>query len=214
MDKIICVYVIKFDNGDFYVGSTSDARKRFNRHRSLISRRISGILKMSSSDWQSFEISEVSRFQSRESSLDFEQWLLDGLVGSAGCLNVAKDARVSGRGRIVTQRERDDASARVRLFRHTEGTKARLSEILRSRGPVSDETRAKMSASRTGVKKSKEWVERASLRAKSRPVVVDGKEYRSLSLAAREIGISPSLMHKRLNSEDWNNYGYKEKVDG
>jgi len=79
-------------------------------------------------------------------------------------------------------------------------TKAKIAAV-RKYNPVSDETRVRMSLSKTGRSRPEGFIDRLAV-INSVPVLIDGKRYESQKAVSSDYGISTNAVRRRLKSTD------------
>lgn len=93
--------------------------------------------------------------------------------------------RAAGLGRELSEETKAKISQSHQGLKHSEETKAKMSEAWKNRGPVSEDTRAKL---RQAAPKS--------------PVSIEGKVYESMEEASRQLGVPSNTILHRLRSEN------------
>lgn len=189
-EKECGAYVIThMESGKRYIGSTSDLRARKTVHMAYLNTgtHVNQALQEAFNSDPDLEF----RFyptETREEAYDIEQLLLDRNHGKPDCLNIASNARLPWLGR-----------------KHTEETKAKMSETASQRPDLSDEEKQRLRILRVGIPHSDEVRSRMSESHKgkpspaARPVMVNGVLYRSGLEAARMLGMPASTVKKKLN---------------
>lgn len=180
------VYVIEHEaTGKIYIGSTGDIAQRKRAHRSDLSRGVARNKPLqdvfNSDSTIEFTVLPVA---TKEEAIAYEQKLLDQYKDSGLLLNVALDARASGKGLIRSEETRDRIS------------EAGMGRTAFNKGkPLSEQHHSSLIESR---------------KALSKAVVVDGQTYPSLNEAARQTGFSLGCIAKRISSksESFTNYSY------
>lgn len=211
--------------GQIYVGSTHDLYTRVNQHKTRLAagtHRNRNLQAAYDQDTR-FDLSFV-RTESKEAALEIEQQLLDNLAPSGRLLNIATDARRAGLGLTISEEQKQKLrEANAKQF--TEEARARHSEITKAKwqDPVyrekqlgreaSEESRVKSSksvkslwedpeyrAKQLATRSTPESLAKSALKHVT-PITLNGKDYPSVSAAARELGIQPGTLHMRLRRE-------------
>jgi len=126
MDNI--VYLLKFDSGHYYIGSTKDAKKRKREHFSSLKRgkHANKWMQRVCNLYGEPNLSVICECDDRSTAFNVEQGLLDKHFDNEKCLNVKKHALIMD----------DEACAKITA-----------SKKGKKRPPFSDEHRARMSVS-------------------------------------------------------------------
>lgn len=196
------VYIIThLKTAKAYVGSSRDVRARLWLHCSTLAagknknRLLQDLFK--DCGYGGF-IVRIITCQNREHAFDVEQSLLDKYRSQGRLLNLTDDVRDST-GVRFTEEQRQRCSAQASLRKHSEETKTKLS-ILRKEEGLTDAWRENIRNAN-----SKKWKDpdfRKKWEAgRLKTVTVEGREYKSLSEAARVYGISVSSVVRRAESE-------------
>jgi group I intron endonuclease len=199
---VVGAYVLAHKStGCFYVGSSVNLRERINLHQSHLRRGIHANKKLAELVAHDDEVSVgVVRTHTREEAYAIEQAVLDQHHGDPYCLNIAKDAKSSPKGRPLSPE-----------------TRHKQSQSLQGR-EFSEESRLKMSQASLGVPKSQEHVAKmrqARKEINSCPVIVEGTRFDSIAEACRQFNTLHQTVHRRIRSTDekFKNWNYAERVD-
>lgn len=189
-------YTLTTQNGQVYAGSTNGIGNRLNDHKSMLraGKHIYPELQNAVEKEQPIQVM-VEHMPSRQAAYDAEQAFLTSNVGNPNLLNKSLDARNPGKGHTVSEA----GIQRLREFN--------TGKIL------SAETRQKMSESRSGKAQNPATLE-ALIKARSKPVEIDGTVFPSLTDAVRTLRVSYPTIVKRVKSPDpkYANYSFKEKL--
>lgn len=180
-------------SGYFYVGSSVCHRKRTNEHKTHLNRGKHTNRKLQDifTSWDDMEV-EVFRAVDIEDARRLEQTLIDKYIDDPLCCNIGRSSTNPLLG--VITREMVIANGRKASQRRI-GTK------------LSAETRARMSASHTGLTRGDDDRMKISL-GKAKGVSIEGVEYGSAYQAAITLGIPVRTVRTRLYADsrkfkDW-----------
>jgi group I intron endonuclease len=98
--------------------------------------------------------------------------------------------------------------------KHTDEFRKQVSERAKLRTGTRNAFYGKKHSDETKKKLSQAALDRQTLPSNSRPVIVNGIEYESLTQASRQLNISPALMVYRLKSSKTKYAGYHYKGEG
>lgn len=227
------IYIlVEKETGNSYVGSTNNAQKRINSHKSTLRRGIHRNKSLQSSFNKNSNLEVICAFvENREIAKMMEQNFLDSYMTSGQMMNVSSRADSpflspevrskiikANTGRVFSQETIDKLSKAGKGRKHTHGSIAKLSEAHKGH-VVSQETRDKISEARKGKKLTQEHKNKLSeagkgfkqseehkmKRAASKqiPVIIDGTEYRSFKIAALELGISSTTVARKIADKDY-----------
>lgn len=199
-DRNCGFYILTHRHSDrFYVGSTEDVYDRIRQHRdSLIRRDFSNLEILNLCERERgffFDVSFVLT-KDREQAYDYEQLFLNCFMSTGRLLNTSIYARPYGLGRPHTEE-------------HIQNLRTRMLGNQHGAGHVhTEEHKAKISAALKGIPKSAETVQRMKAAQKTKGVTIKGITYSGIQEAARQIGISAALVHRRVHStnphyKDW-----------
>lgn len=205
-DAVHAVYLIRNTvSGKSYIGSSDDVARRFQAHLSHLRRGIHYALLLQNS-WSfhgesAFEFIIVETFPSRDGLIEREQELIDHFCpefNSAAC----------AANPMLGRKHKPESIEKMRAARTGKGLgprtfsaqhRAALSAALK--GKPRPELRGKKHSDSTKKRMSslaKEKFARGFLSPTTRPVQIYGVTYRSGADAARALGISRSLLTKRI----------------
>jgi len=164
--KIQGIYRVTLSPTHFYVGRSSDIKRRLRDHLGLLKRgrHLNAYMQSVYNQFHHFDWELLVACADAGEAVRAEQALLDSLIGTKGCVNLAPTAE-AGPGM------------------HTEETKALIREK-RSRQVYSDETRRKISLSSMGNQRAKGHKRRVS--EVTRRKLSDGQKGKTLSEAHRQ----------------------------
>lgn len=233
------------NTGMFYIGSTVNLNARIASHRSKLRRGVHDNFRFQQifSDWQNIEVTYYLR-ETIDAARTHEDALIKFHAGDELMLNIGTGAfSVWSGGMPEEYRElnressRNYASLPKNRERWSEYNRTRpreeLLEVLKRarsmRGPVSDETRQRMSESwhrRGGIspetrKKMTEANSRREIhfteearrlqkKACQKPIEIEGMYYQSVTEAAKSLGIGQSTVSYRIKSKGFPNWRYGE----
>ena len=220
------VYLIKSNvSEEVYVGSTKDMAKRIRQHKYELRhnkhpcKKLQEIYNKSPELTVEFiEIDEPDKTLARELAFDQEQSLLDKFKEQSLLLNAATDARNAATGIDFTDEVRGKMSAAAKRRFKDPATVERVSQNSRDRWS-NQEYRDKLTELRNTPEhkllqsehKKQLW-KNPEHRAKiCIPVIADGKKYDSLKDAAKDLGISTTVLRYRCNSKNFPNYSAPER---
>lgn len=190
--KSAAAYLIESsDSGEFYVGSTGHLVNRLKSHTSNLARNKHpnfGLQKIFNEKERSNLTVYIKETKDREEALDIEQLLLDRFKGTPKILNVAFDARRGGAGRPMTESNRAKLSVAVKGKKKPEGFSEKLSKANKEH-PRREELNKALSENRM-----------SGNNPNAKLVLCYGIVYGSGSEAARALGISRSVMDRKLKN--------------
>ncbi|MNV64994.1 GIY-YIG catalytic domain protein [compost metagenome] len=191
-----CYVLTNEATGHFYIGSSVNPKSRVFGHRYKLERGIhkNRKLQLTFTSWEHIKI-EIFETDTIEEARHLEHQLIVQHHGSLLCCNQASSVFDPTQGVITNE-------MRLKTIQVARAAKLAM--------PVSDETRATMSHSHTGVKRP-EAVGLAISAGKSSPVILDGIEYPSVAVAARELNINHNTIRTRIKSTSptWAGWRFK-----
>lgn len=215
--------IISPDNQKGYAGSTSDLRRRANRHARELRE---GIHYNQELQQLYYKYKEELEFiglplQTKDQALDFEQEIIDTYVQSGLLCNKAMDARDSGKGfKLSDEHKAKLISSNIGKHKSPEHRAAisrtltgrKLSEENAAKARIAaigyiatEELRLQRSLAMKGVPKTEDAKEKMRL-AKADIVQIDGNSYFGLRHAAQETGVSSSTVKRRIESPRYPNW--------
>lgn len=204
-------YIIRHEATDkMYVGSTKDADKRIYQHKLDLRNGTHPNKDLQAAYDQDSNITiELKETVTREEAYAVEQELLDKGINSGNLFNIAADAKIPAKGRLVSDHTRQLISTVHKGKKLSEEHKQRLSEAHVGR-VFSDEHRKNLSEANKGRVLKPETLQKA-VESNSKKVVVEGTEYPSVKEASKAYGISATTAVDRLKSESerFKNWQYK-----
>lgn len=196
------VYLLIVNPGEkIYVGSSIKAKSRVGQHISdLRSNRHANNNLQSAYNAAKEIIVVVKKVPDRQTALAVEKQTIDLLVNeqSDKILNICIDDVLTRKGTKRTEEELAKFSEKMRGHTVTEETRKKIGIRNKGKHP-SEEVRRKMSDSHTGIPLSEEHKDRLFEvnEYRATPVVIDGKEYRSITNAHQQLGGGIKTIYKR-----------------
>lgn len=228
MNGAVIYKIINLTNGKFYIGSTTDTKNRFRKHKRLLNSNTHHCPHLQAA-WNKygesnfiFKVVELITDATRLAALE-QEWL-DEFHGTAQCYNYARFTDNSNRGIKLQDAHRNAISEALKRRykehkhpalgrKHTEESK-KLMSLNRSNKPVSDETKQKLREANLGKQASEATrqllsqqrkgkirsVDHASKYNKQIIEVTSGNVYSSLKVVKETFGMSPGMLAKALAS--------------
>jgi|ERR1035437_904393 group I intron endonuclease len=200
--KVNAAYILKHKATDkIYVGSTCNLYMRVKRHLNDLENGNSSnvFLQTAFNTDKEIELS-ACKTKSREEAFKIEQELLDINRSTGNLFNIAIDAKISTKGRSISP-EHKEAFRKANTGRPmSPELKEKLLQLNIGK-VVSEETRAKLSVYRKGKPRPKEELNNfiETRRNNSKPVEINGVEYRSIPDAADNLGLTYHQVYNRCH---------------
>lgn len=194
-----------------YIGSTSDATKRFNSHATKLNnnKHHNKALQEAYDAGHRLQIEYIPTAKEVDVRA-IEQTLLNENISSGILFNQSADATAPNRNMHLSEETKNKLRVkRKQWFEENEFSleaRQHMSEASKNR-VITDDFRTKISEARTGQLHDEKSKKLMSLN-RSRKVSIDGEIYHGIKEACSAVGVASACMSRRLSSDDpkWSNW--------